>query len=101
MIFRVVSCDFQGVIIKFNAFYAKHPLSHPCIWQGVFAILIWWCHFLTAPPISWLKGRLVAEEVGAAWGAARKFPNVKKWGKKHQATKQWINIISNTFTWGA
>ena len=26
---------------------------------------------LTAPPMSWLKGRLVAEEVGAAWGAAR------------------------------
>ena len=26
---------------------------------------------LTAPPMSWLKGRLVAEEVGAAWGAKR------------------------------
>ena len=37
---------------------------------------------LTAPPISWLKGRLVAEEVGAAWGAGKNTNCVKRRTKK-------------------
>ena len=48
-----------------------------------------WCEYLTAPPISWLKGRLVAEEVGAAWGADKKTRNywVKNISKSHICTK--------------